>query len=310
MDTLERLRRRLHNAQQLYDITKTMKSMAAASIHQFEEAAASIGSYHDTVERGLQVALATITPGQSPTLPKCSGAAGQRCGAIVLGSEMGLCGRFNASVIAHARNHLEPLSAGSPDNYRLTVGARLRDLTNPDDAIHSAALPMAANPEAITQTVQAILLQINRWRQLDENLTIYLYHNRAQPTDGYVSQTLQVWPVDLQRFKALRDRPWPGRCRPVSLLPPEQMLAQLLRHYLFATLFRACAESLASEHDSRLRAMQRAQRQLDERLTRITHKLHTAQQDAISAELLELTSGFEATGDTHATRDEKLTGLT
>ena len=43
-------------------------------------------------------------------------------------------------------------------------------------------------------------------------------------------------------------------------------LRALIREYLFVSLFRACAESLASENASRLAAMQRADKNIDELL--------------------------------------------
>ncbi|MEM1022326.1 MAG: FoF1 ATP synthase subunit gamma [Myxococcota bacterium] len=66
-----------------------------------------------------------------------------------------------------------------------------------------------------------------------------------------------------------------------------------------SSLFRACAESAASEHGSRLSAMQAAERNLDERLESLTQVQRRARQDSITAELLDLVSGFEAAETNH-----------
>lgn len=79
----------------------------------------------------------------------------------------------------------------------------------------------------------------------------------------------------------------------------EVLLSRLLRQYLFVSLFRACAESAASEHGSRLSAMQAAERNLDERLESLTQVQRRARQDSITAELLDLVSGFEAAETNH-----------
>jgi alternate F1F0 ATPase F1 subunit gamma len=68
----------------------------------------------------------------------------------------------------------------------------------------------------------------------------------------------------------------------------------LLREYLFVSLFRACAESLASENASRLAAMQRADKNIDELPEDLTRTCHRLRQNGIDEELFEIISGFEA----------------
>jgi len=71
-----------------------------------------------------------------------------------------------------------------------------------------------------------------------------------------------------------------------------------MREYLFVSLFRACAESLASENASRLAAMQRAEKNIDELLEALNGKFHRLRQSAIDEELFDVISGFEALAGT------------
>ena len=71
-------------------------------------------------------------------------------------------------------------------------------------------------------------------------------------------------------------------------------LRALIREYLFISLFRACAESLASENASRLAAMQRADKNIDESLTDLNGTFHRVRQSGIDEELFDVVSGFEA----------------
>ena len=68
----------------------------------------------------------------------------------------------------------------------------------------------------------------------------------------------------------------------------------LIREYLFVSLFRACAESLASENASRLAAMQRADKNIDELLEELNRTFHRLRQSGIDEELFDVISGFEA----------------
>jgi F-type H+-transporting ATPase subunit gamma len=62
-------------------------------------------------------------------------------------------------------------------------------------------------------------------------------------------------------------------------------------------LFKACAESLASENSSRLAAMQRAEKNIEEMLDALNHKFHSLRQSTIDEELFDVVSGFEALND-------------
>ena len=71
-------------------------------------------------------------------------------------------------------------------------------------------------------------------------------------------------------------------------------LRALIREYLFISVFRACAESLASENASRLAAMERADKNIDELLENLRSTFHRLRQSGIDEELFDVISGFEA----------------
>jgi F-type H+-transporting ATPase subunit gamma len=77
-------------------------------------------------------------------------------------------------------------------------------------------------------------------------------------------------------------------------MDPGQLLSDLLRQYLFGGLYRAVAESLASENSARLMAMQRAEDNILDLLDELTNQYHQQRQMNITQEILEVISGFEA----------------
>ena len=64
--------------------------------------------------------------------------------------------------------------------------------------------------------------------------------------------------------------------------------------YLFISLFRACAKSLASANASRLAAMERADKNIDELLENLHGTFHRLHQSGIDEELFDVIAGFEA----------------
>ena len=92
----------------------------------------------------------------------------------------------------------------------------------------------------------------------------------------------------------LVELPWPTGNLPEVMGETTATLRALIREYLFISLFRACAESLSSENASRLAAMQRADKNIDELLEDLNGAFHRLRQSGIDEELFDVISGFEA----------------
>jgi F-type H+-transporting ATPase subunit gamma len=101
-------------------------------------------------------------------------------------------------------------------------------------------------------------------------------------------------PLDAAWADGLAQKPWPTPMPPEVLGDSTTTLRALIREYLFISLFRACAESLASENASRLAAMQRADKNIDDLLETLHGTFHRLRQSGIDEELFDVISGYEA----------------
>jgi F-type H+-transporting ATPase subunit gamma len=101
-------------------------------------------------------------------------------------------------------------------------------------------------------------------------------------------------PLDENWRRGLFQLPWPTANLPEVMGGGMSTLRALIREYLFVSLFRACAESLASENASRLAAMQRADKNIDDLLGSLNGTFHRLRQSGIDEELFDVISGFEA----------------
>lgn len=77
-------------------------------------------------------------------------------------------------------------------------------------------------------------------------------------------------------------------------LPEMRLFDHLLRQYLFASFFRAFAQSMASENSARLAAMQSAEKNILEMKERLQGSYREVRQNLITSELFDIMSGFEA----------------
>jgi F0F1-type ATP synthase gamma subunit len=131
-------------------------------------------------------------------------------------------------------------------------------------------------------------------RAKGEYAQLFVFHNRPQSGALYEPVSQRLLPLDAPWAQGLAKIPWPTKPLPEVMGGGTTTLRALVREYLFISLFRACAESLASENASRLAAMQRADKNIDDLLETLHGTFHRLRQSGIDEELFDVISGFEA----------------
>lgn len=290
-DTTASLRRKISSAGDLQSVVRTMKALAASNIEQYEQSVRALVDYYRTVELGLSVSLRG-SAGSAAWLTRATRPAdAAEIGAVVFGSDQGLVGQFNDVVVDFAIATLAALP-GRPRVWAVgeRVHARLADAGLPATGLFG----VPNSVKAITPLIGRILVESEQRQRRGKAVELHLFYNRPMTGAVYAPVTQRLLPLDESWGRRLVALPWPTRNRPEVLGDPLQTLQVLLREYLFVSLFRACAESLASENASRLAAMQRADRNIDELLTTLNDSFHRLRQDSIDEELFDVIAGFEA----------------
>ena len=295
METLESLSASLKTAEGIRSIVRTMKSLSAASIHQYESAAQAIAKYSDTVDQGLQVVLQERL-GQGPDghiWQRGTGASGRRA-VIVIGSDRGLCGRFNDKIAAFASKNLlqtEDTAHGRPLLCVLGIRALARLSTEGHEADDTIALPGSAG--GLSQVAQQVITYIERIHRTEGVTQVQLAHNSRRAGVGTNPVARVILPVPPDYLTALAQKPWPSRRLPMFRMEGTALLEWLLRENIYVAVYRALAESLASEHASRLASMQNAEHNINERQEELQASFRRKRQESITGELLDLIVGFE-----------------
>ena len=291
-DTTASLRRKIAGAGDLQSVVRTMKAVAASSIGQYEKSVRALADYYRTVELGLGACFRESGP--APLIAERKGQTDAGAiGAVVFGSDQGLVGQFNDVVADFAIKTLAALP-GKPEVWAVgeRVHARLAD----------AGLPLMGlftvpnSVKAITPLVGQILIESEARRAKGEVCANFTSSITARsPGRLYEPVSQRLLPLDAQlATQGLAEVPWPTGNLPEVMGGGTATLRALIREYLFISLFRACAESLASENASRLAAMQRADKNIDELLEDLNRTFHRLRQSGIDEELFDVISGFEA----------------
>jgi F-type H+-transporting ATPase subunit gamma len=288
VQTAEALKRRIQSAQDLLGVVKTMKALAAVSIRQYQRAVESLAEYNRTVEMGLQIVLK-----QSPGAFASAGVRKARLGAIVFGTDQGLCGQMNNTIVQHALEDMN--GTGIPANNRIVIAVGMRTADILDDSGQKVfeTLTTPGSTAGITPMVQDITLLLEDWRFRNQVENMNLYYSEYLSGATYRPRTLKLLPVDEAWLSGLRHKKWDSRTIPYFTMNWKELFRAMIREYLFVSLYRAFANSLASENASRLAAMQNAEKNIEERLEELHVDFHRQRQMTITEELLDIVSGFE-----------------
>ncbi|GMU33249.1 MAG: F0F1 ATP synthase subunit gamma [Planctomycetia bacterium] len=289
-DTTASLRRKIDGAEDLQSVVRTMKALAASSIGQYEQSVRALAVYYRTVELGLSVCLRKSGAASLMVQRERQTVAGT-IRAVVFGSDQGMVGQFNDVVVDYAVNKL----AGLPGKLEVwvvgeRVHARLADAGLP----LMGRLNVPNSVKAITPLVGQILVESGKPHGQGEVTELHLIYNCRASGAVYAPVSQRLLPLGDEWRSKLVELPWPTKALPEVVGGDTATLRALIREYLFVSLFRACAESLASENASRLAAMQRADKNIGELLEDLNVTFHRSRQSAIDEELFDVISGFEA----------------
>lgn len=196
---------------------------------------------------------------------------------LLIGSERGLCGDFNETLLARLESVLQEVPEEESD--LVLVGSKLIDKLKDDPRV-VAALP---GPN-LTDEVQLVLVhlmdairdvQSRRNSSSPMNLTIIHYRAGAEETHIHVRQPFH--PVK----RATAQYPYP----PTLNLEPFVLAAELFDHYLLSTLHEVFFSSLMAENLRRFQHMDQAIQRLERDIGELTLKRNGLRQEEITEEI-------------------------
>ncbi len=290
-DTTANLRRKITSAGDLQSVVRTMKTLAASSIGQYEKSLRALADYDRTVQLGLAVCLRDSNPMTSLATRNDKSSVG----VVVFGSDQGLVGQFNQLIVDRS---LEAIAALPGNPLIWAVGERLQSRLVAAGVTLTGFFTLPGSVEAIAPLIGQILIETEaRPGAAGEIAELHLIFNRRTIGSAYAPVAQRLLPLDEDWRRTIADLRWPTGNLPEITGSRATTLGALIREYVFVSLFRACAESLASENASRLAAMERADRNINELLESLHGAFNRLRQSDIDEELFDVISGYEALSD-------------
>ncbi len=290
METLESIWRRIHTAEQLHGLVRTMKALAAVNIRQFERAVAALHEYQATVELALQATLRRTEDGG----PFARQSEPRRLGAVVCGSDQGMCGPLNDRMVRFAESQFAQLGFARDARSVIAVGQRVASRIADAGEEVDSVLSMSGTVGGLASLAETLLMKIDQWREQEAIERVVVFYCEHLSRAAYEPRRIDLLPIDRVWLETQATKPWPTQMIPHIVGSSADLFSELIRQTMFVSLYRACAESQASENASRLLTMRGAEQSIGEHLDELTRAYHQQRQMAITEELLDIASGFES----------------
>lgn len=280
METLERLARRIETVGEIRSLVRTMKTLSAVNLRQFETAAAHLAVFEQTNRLGLR-ALGDWLRGQAVPVASPEAAPVR----VLIGAERGFCGRYSDRLAE---------APGGP-GPTLAIGARLVEALHAADTPPEASRHLPSSVHSVRPLVARALKTVAGWSAGADLPPIEVVHMRRRPEGGLDMVRAPVWPLGRDRLLTIADEAWPSRRLPSAYGAPGPVFAALIRQRLVLSLQQACLAAMIAESAARLSAMQAANDNIDRHLAELEQTRRLRRQEAITGELMDIWSGFELT---------------
>jgi F-type H+-transporting ATPase subunit gamma len=292
MASLKDLRNRIRSVRSTQKITSAMKMVAASRLRRAQEQAEAARPYAQRMERML-LSLAQNLRGMANAPPLLAGTGQERVHLLVVaGSDRGLAGGFNASILREARRTIREQTARGKEVKIFTVGRKTRDSLRRDYArLVIESMTDLGRPRLTFETAQDVALRLTTRFAAGEFDQATIVYNRFRS-----AMTQVVTKQSLIPFAPPEGAAAPDTGGAVYEFEPEEqeILKELLPRALAVQLYTALLENAASEQGARMTAMDNATRNAGDMINKLNMTYNRTRQASITKELIEIISGAEA----------------
>jgi F-type H+-transporting ATPase subunit gamma len=286
-DSLSLLRKKISRAQDLYAVVRTMKAAAASSIAQYEQALHALSTYAVSLELGLSRCFNDTSFVHSSLFTNKTS-----IDAVIIGSDQGLVGQFNDCIVDYA---IKELKQHNQTVNIWVLGERALTRLEHQSVSITKSYPVPSSLKTITPFINELLIDFDKHGILTNcNNELVIFFNKLENSSFY-SQTKEILlPFDSAWLLRIQSIKWPTKNLPEVASSLAVSRQKLLQEYVFISLYNACIASLASEHMSRMMAMQRAEKNISELIDILRNRFHRLRKESIDAELFDVIAGFES----------------
>jgi F-type H+-transporting ATPase subunit gamma len=269
---------RIEGMRQLGAVVNAMRGIAAARAQQAHNQLTAVETYAATIAGAIGRALG-LAPVSTASPPRRPG----RLALVVFCAEQGFAGAFSERV----------LDGVGPDLSKATlflVGARGVAIAAERGLAVTWSAPLPSHSPGIPKLADAVAQALYARIAAGEIDRLEVVFTQRPPGQGLSLQRVALFPFDAARFP-----PPKGADAPLVNLAPQILIPALTADYLHAELCSAALHAFAAENETRMETMAAARDQVGRELATLQARQRLVRQEEITAEVIELAAGEEAT---------------
>jgi F-type H+-transporting ATPase subunit gamma len=205
-----------------------------------------------------------------------------------------MAGQFNEAVIDFTEAFLKENGTPLERTHFWVAGFKTAAHAEERFGGYDQFFTLPSSAKTLVNTVQDVLLRFEKRRRERGESRFLVVHNSPLPGASYTQRGHTLLPPDERWLKEMGSRRWPRRGLPFYRLEWPELFSFLIGEYLFISLFRAFAASMAAENAARLSSMQRAESNIEDQRADLVSRYHSLRQNTVDEELFDVVSGFEA----------------
>jgi ATP synthase, F1 gamma subunit len=283
MPSLIDIRRRIRSVKNMQQITKAMKMVSAAKLRRAQERAIAARPYGNSLNRILANVAAAASANEEVSHPLLAVREEKRVQLVVVTSDPGLAGAFNANLLRLAQKFIDD-NAGKEIHIE-AIGRKGRDYFRRRGVeLSGVHIGIVDKPRYDTARGLADKL-IERYNKAEVD-AVYICVNEFKNVMAPSLALRRILPVTLPESAQNLDY--------IYEEPPQELLAALLPRYVEVQLYRALLESNSAEHAARMTAMDAASSNAGDVIDTLTLNMNRVRQAKITREIIEIVGGAAA----------------
>jgi F-type H+-transporting ATPase subunit gamma len=290
---LKAIRKRISTVKSTQKITRAMKMVAGARLNRAQQRIVAMRPYAEqatgVLSEAVQALGPTQTTGQHPLLAR---RPEREVLFLVITSDRGLCGAFNANINKKAEALWKAKVAEGVGVRFATVGRRGRDYFRRRSAPFLESFEGVWENLALAEArrIARVALAPFLRGEVDAIYLVYTEFKSAM-TQRVISAPLLPLPQAAIPEGEVSDEPVPE-----FIFEPDQgsIFERLVPIYIEISILRALYDSVASELGARMTAMDSATKNAADMISRLTLRYNRQRQSVITTELIEIIAGSEA----------------
>ena len=280
---IREIKRQIKSTQNTRQITRAMEMVAAAKLRRAQEKTEAARPYSEKL-REVVASIASASAGVShPMLEK---RAAKKTAYLVITSDRGLAGGYNANILRRVSNELRDRHS-SPDEYVLyVIGRKGRDYFR-RRGIEMAEVVTELSDSPSFADIKTIATRAVQDYELGKTDALYLCYNQFVNALTQIPQVEGLLPMEPVSFE--------GTLQSYEFEPSaEAVLSELLPRYAETLIYKAVLEGKASELGAKMTAMGSATKNASKLINEYTLTYNRARQAAITQEITEIVAGASA----------------